>query len=72
MLSFIILIWIISRLLRPRWGWRHYYRPFPGWLWLPVAALLFGNGGRRSDEDHHESKGYEGPYGFGSRGGGWS
>ena len=72
MLSFIFGIWLISRLLRPRWGWRRYYcRPFGGWLWLPVLALLFGGGERRPRHEHHEYHGHEGPFGFGGDGG-WS
>ena len=71
MLSFIFVIWILSRLLRPRLGWRYYFRLFLGLLWLPVLALLFGRGERRPRHDHHEPRGYEGPFGFGGRGG-WS
>ena len=77
MLSLIIGIWILSRVLRPRWGWRYYYRPFLGWGWL-LLALLFGSGAHRRHYGPHgshgsrgfgEPRGPEGPYGFGGPGG---
>ena len=44
MLEFIFIVWLLSRLLRPRWGYRHYYRPFFGFGWgLPLLGLFMAD-----------------------------
>ena len=82
MLSFIIVIWILYRLFRPRWGYRRYYRPFLGWGWgLPLLGLFLSRRDwRRPPYGHGPYGGYgphdgpdafrgRGPDGFGGPGG---
>ena len=77
MLEFIFIIWLVSRLLRPHWGYRRYYRPFFGLGWLPLGMFIgsrmrrphYGEGPRNS----HDSFCGRGPEGFGEphSGNGW-
>ncbi len=68
MLELIFIIWLISRIFRPRWGWRHYYRPFFGLGWgLPLFGLFMADRWSRRNTDHaHYGPHYgPGPEGFG-------
>ena len=75
MLELIIIVWLISRLLRPRWGYRRYYhRPFFGFGWgLPLFGLFMADRWSRLPMDHcgHHGPHYgPGPEGFGRPHGG--
>ena len=81
MLSFIIMLWIFFRLLRPRFGWRHWYhhycyRPFFGLGWLPLIGLFLGSRMMRrppygeDPRDVRNSFNGRGPDGFGEPHGG--
>ena len=84
MLTFILVIWIISRILRPRYICRHYcYRPFFGLGWgLPLLGMYLLGRHHRPHADHcpdgWHGCGYEGfgqphggDHGFGGQGGWW-
>ena len=83
MLEFIFIVWLLSRLLRPRWGYRRYYRPFFGFGWgLPLLGLFMADRWHRRPMDHapHGSNGcgpegfgqpHDGGHGFGGQGGWW-
>ena len=67
MLTFILVIWILSRVFSSRRYWRHYFRPFFGLGWgLPLLGLFLL--GRRdhpyAGTRHYDSHGF-GPEGFG-------
>ena len=80
MLELIFIIWIISRILRPRCGCRHHYRrPFFGLGWgLPLLFLYLTR--RRDPPADHGDRGFgpdgfgqphDGSHGFGGSGGWW-
>ena len=79
MLELIFIIWLISRIFRPRWGYRPfyrpYYRPFFGLGWgLPLFGLFMADRWSRRPMDHgpyghHGPQGHYGPhYGPGPEG----
>ena len=80
MLELIFIIWLISRIFRPRWGYRPfyrpYYRPFFGLGWgLPLFGLFMADRWSRRPMDHgpqgHHGPHYgPGPEGFGQPHGG--
>ena len=76
MLEFIFIIWLVSRLLLPRWGYLRYYRPFFGQGWLPLIGLFQGSRMMRrppygeDPRDGRNSFNGRGPDGFGEPHGG--
>ena len=69
MLSFIIIIWLLSRLLRPSYG--YYRRPFLGGLgWLPIIGLFMGGMSHRPPMGPGARGMGHGPEGFGGPRGG--
>ena len=75
MLKFIFIVWLVSRLFRPRGGYRRYFRPFFSLVWgLPLLGLFMADRWHRRPMDHesHSFNG-RGPEGFGEprNGDGW-
>ncbi len=70
MLSFIIVVWLLYRLLRPRWfGWRRFGAP---WFFRPYGPRFhdpFRGWGGPGPHDFHGPNGWGGPHGFGGPGG---